>query len=403
MAKFVLCCFSFVFFSVDALRLAQHQQAKLLLSELGELELELKKQEKGCVVERSRRNNMDDDGPCGQAMSMHRHRPVTGTDDRKRHTQVMDYNISMSENLQLCSNMVHPLADFDTKSGHGAPECRYEPSREKLKSYKSAPLDIAIVQPHDKIKGVPDFEKLKGYAHQSVYSWQEYARFHGYAHYVGLPEGPCDLGDRASMWIKVCVARQLIRKHKYLIIVDTDTFVTKPQLRMEPLFEKAGLLDEHSGKTVAIATEWGSCNGGRRADHAGDYNGGVYMIKNTARRLVEKWYNHNGYGRHRWAAEQYGFHHEVMTSPGFQKQVTVFPSGCPINGPWGDFIAHLVGGTVSPEYYDNNYRETLLKNARECISNVLAGNDTYARCALCDLLGDMTRNISFSLSCPSDH
>jgi len=342
-------------------------------------------------------------------------------------------HLNFSEVGGACNSWIRPFADFDHLQGHGNPKCRYEPSVDELKKFKANPIDLAIIMPHDGITGVAEDEVLLAtWEESSAYSWRAYARYHNYAFYAGkiadaTEACAAELEDRpsrrASAWLKPCAALHLIRKHKYLLVVDSDTFVTKPLLRMEPLFEKTGLLSESSGKAMALAAEWGSCRNGMRRLKAGPVNTGVVLLKHTAEEMLKAWFYNPGCpgglpppgreppghgraprdcslfeaSRKAWAYDQLGL--AVAVLPRYGPNVTVLPSGCPVNGPWGDFISHVVGGSFNHSFYDPSCREAIVPAAQRCIARALrVGGDPYHRCSLCSLLpgGDE----DFSISCP---
>jgi len=324
-----------------------------------------------------------------------------------------------------CNQFARPFADWDTKQGHGNPWCRYEPSLQELAKYKAEPMDLAILMPHDTLETLSaiDGGELRFDPEQGAHAWRAYAKFHGYAYYQGEVSGPepCykDLkaspeaaeaeGGRAPAWVKLCMALQLIRRHRYLLLVDSDTFVTKPALRMEPLFARTGLLGPNANKSIALATEWGSCLKGMQLHCSGHVNTGVVLLKSTAEEALRAWFYNPGCkancaewerSLHHWGYDQYGFAATIAHT--YRDQITLLPSGCPINGPWGDFISHLVSGSWNRSFYDPSQRGQILQAARRCTEAVLErpSGMEYHRCSLCDLLPpDRGGSGGFNISC----
>jgi len=187
-----------------------------------------------------------------------------------------------------CDNDATPQPDHDVL-GHGNPVCRYEPSKEDLAKYVKNPEDVAIVVPSNQESEredvMPENFEYNDPLSRSVLTWRNYARYHNYSFYSGLPrnhEKDCPgLEARHPAWTKPCLSMQLIKKHKFLIVVDRDTTVIKPRLRLEPLFELAGLLNEKSGKFMAVSEEWGSCIRGVRSPSSGDVNTGIMLIRSS--------------------------------------------------------------------------------------------------------------------------
>merc|ERR1719356_1463088 len=183
----------------------------------------------------------------------------------------------------------------------------------------------------------------------------------------------------------------MIKKHKFLLIVDRDTTVLKPRLRLEPLFELAGLLDKNSPKFMAVAEEWGSCKKGTRCPLSGDVNTGIILIRSSpsAAEAVDAWYHGpekckdvepvilpkpGGWpfhsppcsgctclmkGLHKWSYDQVAFYASVANNDSHRQNVTIFRSGCPINSPFADFIPHLVSGTPDQRSYNIYDRQVL--------------------------------------------
>jgi len=399
---------------------------------------------------------------------------VEGADEKQTK---LDKGVQVFTFLEQCNSMIRPLSDFDHSSGHGNLTCRYEPLKEDLLKFHDNPEDIAILAPFNGYGGRPpsDFAHMNAehLPDLGVDSWRSYARFHNYSFYTGAPEELSSsaeelcpgLAYRAPYWMKPCMARQLIKKHKYLLVVDTDTFVTRPGLRLEPLFEKAGLLKD-GGKVMAAADEWGSCWGGKRAVLGGDRNTGVLLLKRSdlTAKALEKWWEDPmkcvpkdksllalrevkmrnltwtrflGYGLiegnwleydhnpepcklllsslRGWAYDQLGFWLSVASNPTFKDAMHTFPSGCPINGPWAEFISHMPSGSVAEEYFDPRDRVGIMQGAHRCIKDVLdSARDSktliqrgqvdavYKRCSICDMLPKkLALENSWNLSCPN--
>jgi len=350
-----------------------------------------------------------------------------------------------------CDGFPSPLSDRDVL-GHGNPACRYEPSAEELEQFRKHPEDVAIVIPSNIVKEreINDDPATHYPLVRGVLTWKQYAAYHGYAIYSGMPENAevdCPgLDERHGAWTKPCMAMQLIKKHKYLLMVDRDTTVLKPRLRLEPLFRMAGLMDADQKKVVAVAQEWGSCNRGFRDPHSGDVNTGVVLIRQSkvAQAMMESWFYgptrckdvdlessasdqslHKPLGwpfnkkpcqgcgcivpgKNKWSYDQIGFFASVVTNETLKDMVTVFRSGCPINSPFADFIPHFVSGTPSLKVYDNMYgRIYAAGNMHGCVAKLLEAppgtGDPYERCTLCDALprNAKRRNPSaWSISCP---
>mmetsp|Transcript_42421 Transcript_42421/g.114002 ORF Transcript_42421/g.114002 Transcript_42421/m.114002 type:complete len:455 (+) Transcript_42421:67-1431(+) len=342
----------------------------------------------------------------------------------------------------LCDTVPRPLSDHDERLGSGNPVCRYEPQEDVLQHYADHPADIAIVIPsnYEKDKHVSDNASDHDPLFLGVLTWKMYARYHGYAFYSGPPEKSCpELEERHPAWTKPCMAMGLIEKHKYLLVVDRDTTVIKPRLRLEPLFAAAGLMNQGANKVLAVAEEWGSCKKGVRSPLSGDVNTGIVLVKQSqdARDALATWFYGptwcknvtadpvdipvwwpfheepcNGcscitHGVHKWSYDQIGFYASVASNESFSDKVTVFRSGCPINSPFADFIPHLVSGSPTKKAYDANHREVISQNLHDCVSKLMdlrpGQGNLYQRCSLCDALpqGFHPYSESWSLSCRS--
>jgi len=316
-----------------------------------------------------------------------------------------------------CNDYIRPFSDFDTRQGHAHPRCRYEPGQDELREYQANPIDLAILLPYDEsMQELPsDASKLVRWQQHGAAAWRAYAEHHGYKFYLGPLRGEnrtrC-FGQlrrlRDITWVKVCAALEMIRSHEYFMMVDADSFVTKPLLRLEPLFAKAGLLEASSGKVVALAEEWGSCRNGFHSRKSGERNTGIMLLKNTAEELLHTWFFNPGCkGRgcelhdkslKAWSFDQLGF--EAVIAGQYRDSITTWPSGCPVNGPWGDFISHLVGGSFDSKYYDKHMRGELIKSAHTCVTGMLKKpprGDIYKRCSLCGLLP--SNATGFEISC----
>lgn len=334
------------------------------------------------------------------------------------------------------NGMISPLSDVDGQAGHGNKDCRYEPEPAENLKFKQSPEDIAILVPfrHQVGNEIPEEpELLNGQLHHAVAMWRNYARFHGYAFYTGptnkefMDENCPHVWQRAPHWTKPCAAMELIQKHKYILIADAgDTFVSKPRLRLEPLFEMAGLTDERNLKTIAVAREWGSCHNGNRA--GGDSNTGIVLMKQHESSIaaINDWYNEPDtcdqnevpqegekhsrctrlvHSKANWPYDQLAFHISIAANPSHIDKVQMLKQGCPINSPWADFIPHLVSGTVSNEYYHWADRNKLIYSAYNCTKNILAKEGPiHERCALCDMIPQLPRNewyrTSYIHACP---
>ena len=79
-----------------------------------------------CEFMKDEMDDMDDSPPCVEPYRQ----TISKRDNPSK--MIVDYNVTMSSELKRCSDWIHPLADFDAKSGHGSPKCRYEPSQEKM-------------------------------------------------------------------------------------------------------------------------------------------------------------------------------------------------------------------------------------------------------------------------------
>mmetsp|Transcript_102160 Transcript_102160/g.266619 ORF Transcript_102160/g.266619 Transcript_102160/m.266619 type:complete len:446 (-) Transcript_102160:92-1429(-) len=342
----------------------------------------------------------------------------------------------------LCDTIPRPLSDRDERLGAGNPACRYEPSEEDLRHYAEKPADIAIVIPsnYDKDSNVSDDPSDHYPLFLGVLTWKKYARYHGYAFYSGPPAKSCpELEGRHPAWTKPCMAMGLIKKHKYLIMVDRDTTVIKPRLRLEPLFAMAGLMDKHAKKVLAVAEEWGSCKKGVRSPLSGDVNTGIVLVKQSpaAEEALASWFYGPTWckgvtaepiarpgwwpfqgepcqgcscitrGIYKWSFDQIGFYASVADNNTFRSMVTVFRPGCPINSPFADFIPHLVSGTPTKAAYDVNHREVISTNLHACNSKLMDSKpgqgNPYERCSICDALpeGFHPHSDSWSLSCRS--
>jgi len=349
----------------------------------------------------------------------------------------------------MCESIPRPLSDHDERLGAGNPVCRYEPPEPLVAYYAGNPADIAIVIPsnYDKDANVSDNPDDHDPLFLGVLTWKLYARYHGYAFYSGPPQEDCpELKERHPAWAKPCMAAQLLRKHKYLLVVDRDTTVIKPRLPLEPLFSMAGLIGRDGAETskdIAVAEEWGSCKKGVRSPLSGDVNTGVVLVKAspTAFDALHAWYSgptvcrnvttepvqipiwwpfHNQepcqgcscimHGVNEWSYDQIGFYASVATNESFSSRVTVFRSGCPINSPFADFIPHLISGTPTKRAYDASHREVISKNLHECVSKLMdvsrktllfSSGNLYERCSICDALpeGYHSHSESWSLSC----
>jgi len=394
----------------------------------------------------SRRDELDY-GPCFdeeeeevEEAAMHTsliQRPKVAADPRQNIPTTM-----FTEADMLCDTIPRPLSDRDDRLGAGNPACRYEPPNGVLRYYTKNPEDIAIVIPsnYQKDRNVSDNPDDHDPLFLGVLTWKMYAKYHGYAFYSGPPEFTCpELEERHPAWAKPCMAGQLLKKHKYLMMVDRDTTVIKPRLRLEPLFGMAGLMGGSPSKDIAVAEEWGSCKKGVRAPMSGDVNTGVVLVRQSATAIealstwywgptrckdvtpepVQKpawWPFHQepcqgcgciARGVNEWSYDQVGFYASVVTNESLSSMVTVFRSGCPINSPFADFIPHLISGTPTKRAYDASHRDVISKNLHDCVSKLMdappGDGNLYERCSLCDALpaGFHPHSDSWSSSCRS--
>jgi len=398
---------------------------------------------RGCEA-RLKENQVDelDYGPCfepeeeqvGPKSEMMIGKPKTLPSDLVKEVKPQPFDTALTEADDTCDMSSHPRSDTDPVLGHGNPVCRYEPSKEELENYRQNPEDIAIVIPsnwkNDWESMMTDNPDDMYPLNHGVITWHKYAKYHGYAFYSGKPnntERDCpelEEEKRHPAWYKPCMALQLIKKHKYLIVVDRDTTVLKPRLRLEPLFNMSGLLNKRSGKIFAVAEEWGSCKKGVRCPLSGDVNTGVMLMRGSAAttEALRNWFygptrckdwkaapdsgaRPKGWpyssppcrgcacilrGVHKWSYDQVGFYAAVAGNESLKDKVSIFRSGCPINSPFADFIPHLVSGTPTSKVYNINHREPIAKNLQVCSSKLMevpAGSgDPYARCSLCESL-----------------
>jgi len=314
---------------------------------------------------------------------------------------------------------------------------------EELQHYAEKPADIAIVIPSNfnKDSNVSDNPNDHYPLFLGVLTWKMYARYHGYAFYSGPPATSCpELKERHPAWTKPCMAMDLIKKHKYLLMVDRDTTVIKPRLRLEPLFATAGLMNEGGKKIFAVAEEWGSCKKGVRFPLSGDVNTGIVLVRQSpaTQEALASWFYGPTWckdvtseplprpkwwpfqrdpcqgcgcitpGVYKWSFDQVGFYNSIANNDTFRSMVTVFRPGCPINSPFADFIPHLVSGSPAKEAYDMDHREVISKNLHDCNSRLMdvkpGQGNLYERCSLCAALPERfhPHSKSWKLSCRSD-
>lgn len=391
-----------------------------------------------------------DDGPCTPPRpwaERWERRAEASTDD----TQVVPW-------IKSCDRYVRPLEDSDTSEK----DCTYKPSAATIQKYKQQKIDMAVLCMRDE-DNTPKSTQSVG-----VKVWRKYANFHKYKFYDGLPndnpekiQQTCPgLEFRSAQWRKPCAILLILtsKEHDYIIVVDTHTYPTRPRLPLEPLFAQTGIFG-NTGKTIAVAEEWGSCWGGGRPTISGNTNTGIIFLKKDFDTIdaLKNWYNEpmecipddtellrlrdvqwrnhggrkwRGYGLipggwlskdpnpdrckilisalHGWPWDQVGFHLSVVEYPRWRHIVVQLKAGCPFNSPWADFIPNLVKGTVAVEYYDPADRDEIMKRMQRCTDHAFGQLDDYFRCSMCELLPQKLAdggvvaakaNLSWTLSC----
>ena len=238
-------------------------------------------------------------------------------------------------------------------------------------------------------------------------AWARYAAVHGYSFLHGDPG--CAAGRRAN-WLKVCGLQRLLEEWSgdWVVLLDTDTYMVQPQARLEELFVR--IADD---KHIALSEDWGKNHRTSPCfvqDFAGGWNTGIVLVRSSsaARHAVERWFEAPvdciaGDGtamepgrcaRARQSLksalwDQRAFAVVLMEDAYLRSLVHVFPSGCPINTPFGAVIAHLFSGSDEPA----TYHATLAArtNLFRALAAAYARDGLPARMTVCDLLSANAR------------
>jgi len=174
---------------------------------------------------------------------------------------------------------------------------------------------------------------------------------------------------RGPPWIKIAALRYLLRRHQYIIYLDSDCFVTEVWQPITPLLQSTGLLD--GSRWIAAAEEFPPQK--LRGDfRAGIANSGVLLLTGApiagAKILqsVEEWIwpMGNPTWMFKWPFEQ-----NALTQVVFRRnpeRYTLLKPGCPINSPFGALLRHMVGGTPHRAIYHPDHRLPWLVDALQC-------------------------------------
>ena len=268
-------------------------------------------------------------------------------------------------------------------------ECEYTPNKAVSKWYEERPVDIAIVMADNRARTGPK----NSYHFHCANLYEAYAKAHGYTFIYTQPKPPPGnpLATASSSWQKLYAVEELLQpmcKHEYLFVVDSDSFIARPTLRLEPLLVRLGMLGEgQPGYTLAVASEWPAPNW----LNAGYLNGGlvVWKCNDMARQILKHWVSYrllckvNCVGiEGNWPHEQYSLGHWVM--PKFNRHMIASLTGCPLGSAFADFYVHIVSGVVNslegcgslfdarPRPRHRNDRTKYLRRAAQCVENRLA-------------------------------
>jgi len=272
-------------------------------------------------------------------------------------------------------------------------ECTYAPDDAVSKWYAQHPVDIAIVMADNRARTGPK----SSYHYHCANLYEEYAKAHGYKFIYTQPKPPPSnpLSTASSSWQKLYAVEQLLQptcKHEYLFVVDSDSFIARPTLRLEPLLARLGMIG--AGHTphysMAVATEWP--NPIPKLNLAAGYlNGGLVVWKctDTARDILKHWISYRFLCKSgcvgidgKWPHEQFSLGHWVM--PKFREHVIAPLTGCPLGSAFGDFYVHIVSGVVHsldgcgalfdarPRRGHPHDRMKFLRRASRCVTDRLA-------------------------------
>eukprot|EP00937_MAST-01D_sp_MAST-1D-sp2_P004306 g4306.t1 len=264
---------------------------------------------------------------------------------------------------------------------------------------------IAIVMADNRDRYSP----RNSYHYWAARAYTAYAKTHGYDFVYVQPKPPEGHALRfaSSSWQKLYALEQLMSpqcKYQYLFVVDSDSYLARPTVRLEALLERLGLFSETADTVppyvMAAATEW------PEPDHlqGGFLNGGltVWRCSTLARRMLKHWISYRELCGNScsgtdgsWPHEQFSLGHWLL--PHFRKHIATPLAGCPLGSAWGDFYVHLVSGVVHSaagcgDLFDARPRERhfrdrtkFLRHATRCIEEQLAlfskGHRAGWRCA----------------------
>ena len=181
---------------------------------------------------------------------------------------------------------------------------------------------------------------------------------------------------RGPPWAKLAAIRYLMRRHEFILYLDSDCFVTEVWQPLEPLLNVTGLLN--GSKWIAAAQEFPPQK--LRGDwRAGLANSGVLLMVGsriagkTLLETMERWIfpPGNPTWMFKWPFEQHALTRVFFY--GNRDRYTLLRPGCPINSPFGAFLRHMVGGTPHRQVYHPDHRLPWLRNAVQCVVRGING------------------------------
>ena len=191
---------------------------------------------------------------------------------------------------------------------------------------------------------------------------------------------------RGPPWTKIAALRYVLRRHAYLLYLDSDAYVTEVWQPLEPLLELTGL--RGGGRWVAAAQEFPPQK--LRNDYrAGVANSGILLMAGAPvagaemLRLIEEWiWPPLGVGNPTWMFK-WPFEQNGLTKTFYEAlpdRCVLLRPGCPINSPFGAFLRHFVGGTPHRAVYHHEHRHSWLLEALQCTLRIVEGGGAPERC-----------------------
>lgn len=213
------------------------------------------------------------------------------------------------------------------------------------------PVDLTLVTTEDRA-----LTKSSSYWTGSAINHATYATIHGYhalrmdGKLIRDKRGLRACDDKASTWCKLNVLSEVLHKHSYALLLDSDTAFYDFDSRAESLMQQWGLFGESTTKVVAVSKD----TIGKHNKDGGSHNMGVAFWRNSTltHDLLKHWCNSvyvkgtppkscpSRYKR-TFGYEQKCFDLVIWQNRMFNTLVQSLPAGIPFNHPWGTYIKHF--------------------------------------------------------------